>query len=317
MAQALRVGVIGTGFGSWCVAPAWEATEGCEVVGPVSPRDDAAVAELCARDDLDVISIHSPPFLHLDHVRRAAEAGHAILCDKPFGLNAEEAEQMCKLADEAGILTFLNFERRFDPGRLRVRQLIADGAIGRPDHYLWSRQIKPYHPRVFGWLCQSQFGGGWMPAQGSHLIDYTRWMFGEIADGHYIPRITVPELADRDGKLQRCDAEDGFVVTLRTEGGVSAVIDSTMVAPVDVPEHLAVLGTEGVIECTDEGVTVRTPEGVQEHAVDYGPKGGLFTSMQNFTEVIRDAVRGGQAHPDTPTFADGLACARVMDQIGR
>ena len=180
MAKTVRVGVIGTGFGSWCVAPSWTATEGCEVVGHVTPRDEAAVRELCARDDVDLVSIHSPPFLHLDHVRQACAAGHAILCDKPFGLNAAEAEEMCELADEAGIATFLNFERRFDAGRQRVRQLISDGAIGRPDHMQYTRLIHMPEPQAFGWLCQLEYGGGWMPAQGSHLIDYCRWMFGEI-----------------------------------------------------------------------------------------------------------------------------------------
>jgi predicted dehydrogenase len=50
----------------------------------VSPRDAAAVAKLCARGDVDLVSVHSPPFLHLDHVRRAIDGSHAVLCDKPF-----------------------------------------------------------------------------------------------------------------------------------------------------------------------------------------------------------------------------------------
>ena len=127
----------------------------------------------------------------------------------------------------------------------------------------------------------------------------------------------MPERPDREGKLQRCDAEDGFVVTLEAESGLTAVIDSTIESPVSMPELLTIVGSEGIIECTDEGVTVRTADGNETHGVDYGPKGSLFGSMEAFAAVIRDVLRGGQAHPDTPTFADGLACARVMDMIGR
>ena len=90
----VRVGVIGLGIGARVVAPVFEETEGCTVVDLVSPRDDEAVRALCARTDVDLISVHSPPFLHLDHVRRAIEGGHAVLCDKPFGVNAAEAQVM-------------------------------------------------------------------------------------------------------------------------------------------------------------------------------------------------------------------------------
>jgi predicted dehydrogenase len=54
VAQVVRVGVIGTGFGADVVVPAFSVTSGCEVVDIVTPRDDAAVAALCARTDVDL-----------------------------------------------------------------------------------------------------------------------------------------------------------------------------------------------------------------------------------------------------------------------
>jgi len=67
----VRVGIIGRGFGERVVAAAFNATEGCEVVDVITPRDEAAVAALCGRADVDLISVHPPPFLHVDHVRLA------------------------------------------------------------------------------------------------------------------------------------------------------------------------------------------------------------------------------------------------------
>src|SRR5437764_790598 len=110
----MRVGIIGRGWGERVVAPAFAATDGCEVVDVVTPRDASAVAALCRRQDVDLISVHSPPFLHLEHVRLAVESGHAVLCDKPFGRNAEEAKAMCAIVDEAAVPAFLNFEHRCD-----------------------------------------------------------------------------------------------------------------------------------------------------------------------------------------------------------
>ena len=119
--MTVRVGVIGR-LRRQIVAPAFEAADDCEVVEVVSPRDDARVAACVRATRFDLISVHSPPFLHLDHVRRAIDAGHAVLCDKPFGRNAEEAAEMCELARAAGrCRAFFNFENRYDAARMRMR----------------------------------------------------------------------------------------------------------------------------------------------------------------------------------------------------
>ena len=75
----MKVVVIGTGFGARVVAPAFAGTDGCEVVDVVSPRDDAAIKVATARPDVDLVSVHSPPFMHAQHVRAALGAGKAVL----------------------------------------------------------------------------------------------------------------------------------------------------------------------------------------------------------------------------------------------
>ena len=157
-----------------CVAPAFHGTEGCEVVDVVSPRDEAAVAALCARNDVDLISVHSPPFLHLEHVRMAMEGGHAVLCDKPFGRNTEEARYMCVMAEEAGVPALLNFEHRYDESRRRLHQLVSDGVIGEPEHVNWTMLLAWTRVplRSSGWIFDERQAGGWLRAAGSHLIDF-------------------------------------------------------------------------------------------------------------------------------------------------
>src|SRR4051812_18153734 len=113
----VRVGVIGTGFGGRVVAPAFAATEGCTVVDVVSARSSEDVAALCRRPGVDLVSGHGPPVLHASHVRLAVDAGKAVLCDKPFGVDASEAAAMLALARDAGVVHAVNFEFRHDPGR--------------------------------------------------------------------------------------------------------------------------------------------------------------------------------------------------------
>jgi predicted dehydrogenase len=310
--------VIGTGFGAQVVAPAFATASDCEVVEVVTPRDDAAVAALCARSDLDLISIHSPPFLHVEHVRRAVEAGHAVHCDKPFGRNAEDAAVMVDLAEQAGVLGLLNFERRFDPARQRLRALIQDGAVGEPNHFQYARFIAVPEPRAYGWLSSKEHGGGWLGGQGSHLIDLCRWLFGEIAEAVAVMRTPIAQRPDANGELHKCDAEDGFVASLKTQTGVTGVIDCAVESAVSTPEHTAVFGATGMLEIVDAGVERRGASvDVDTYEVDLQGKTPLFYSMERWAAVICATVRSGVIEPDSPTFADGLACARVMDQMGR
>ena len=314
----MRVGVIGTGFGAKVVAPAFASTDGCEVVEVVSPRDEAAVAALCARRDVDLISVHSPPFLHADHVRLAVSADHAVLCDKPFGRNAREAAGMRDLAEKAGVLGLLNFENRYDPARKRLRALVMEGAIGAPEHAQFSMLLSIWRAplRRHGWLFDEALGGGWLRALGSHLIDFSRWTFGEIAEVAGQLRTAIPERPDAAGNLHRGTADDGFVAALRSERGVTTVIDSSAAAPVTVTPTVVVIGSEGALESVgDRRITLHTATGSQEVFTAAAGANALVSAQREWCGVIRDAVRGGVLPPEAPTFADGVAWNEVLDRF--
>lgn len=315
----VRVGVIGRGFGARVVAPSFEATEGCSVVDVVSARDQEAVAALCARPDLDLVSVHSPPFLHLGHVRRSVDAGHAVLCDKPFGRNADEAGQMVDLATEAGVVHLVNFEMRYDPLRKRLRELLDDGTIGSLEHmhlstYLSTTRV-PLRP--FGWVFDAALGGGWLGALGSHWVDFVRWAVGEIGDAWATVRTAIPTRPDADGRATPCTAEDGFSAFLRTTGGVSVAMDCSSAAPVTLPPTLTLIGSEGALEMIGEQ-RIELHKGAEVHEALALTEGiaDLGVPMRRFAGAIRDAVRSGSAEPGAPTFADGAACRAVLDRLG-
>jgi predicted dehydrogenase len=317
MTGVVRVGVIGRGWGGRVVAPAFDGLDGCEVVDVVSPRDAGAVEALCARRDVDLISVHSPPLLHLDNVRRVVEAGHDVVCDKPFGRNAAEAAEMRDLVQAADVLHFLNFENRYDAARRCLHDAVVDGLVGEPEHValsslmaIWRVPLRPY-----GWLNDASAGGGWLRAMGSHQIDFARWAFGELVEVGGRLRTAVAERPDAAGELHRCTADDGFALTLRSDRGVSVLMDSSAAAPVHLPPSLRIVGSAGVLDEGAGGVVLRTAEGDRELR---GPAAGgnpLVAAQAAFAAVVRDAVRTRQVPPDLATFDDGLACAVVMDGV--
>jgi len=316
---SVRVGVIGTGFGARVAAPVFSSTPGCEVVDVVSARDDAAVATMCDRADLDLVSIHSPPFLHLAHVRRALVNGHAVLCDKPFGVDATQSEAMLGAAEAAECLHLVNFEFRYEPMRELLRALVAEGAIGTPEHIGWTHVTSGSRVpmRKHGWLFERANGGGFVGAWGSHAVDTLRVMFGEVITAAGDCRTTIPERTDADGAVHACDAEDGFSAWLILSGGVTATIDATFAASASLAPRLVVAGSEGVLECVgDAKLTLRRSDGTrEEHEQPRADGDPHLVPMQRFAAVVRDAVEAGVAPAGSPTFVDGLACARVLDAI--
>lgn len=319
MTAPVRMGVVGTGFGRRVVAPAFAATEGCEVVDVVSARDAKAVRSLCARRDLDLISVHSPPFLHVEHVETAREAGHAALCDKPFGRSTADATRMVEAAAaDPERPALVNFEFRCDPVRLAVRDALRDGRLGEIRHLSWTQWSSgsrvPLRP--FGWLFDRDLGGGWIGAWGSHAVDSLRWLLGDVTSTRARLRTDVRQRPDAIGNQHECTAEDGFLAWLGFGSGATAAIDTTFAAPRNLPPRIAVQGTEALLEQVGDTITVRRAGGGQE-AIDVpaAPGDPHLVSMQRWAAVVRDVVRSGVVPDGVPAFADGLACVKVLDAL--
>ena len=310
-----RVGVVGTGFGARVVAPAF-AESGWNVVDVVSARDDQAVAELC-RQPVDLVAIHAPPFLHVPYVELALDAGRAVLCDKPFGRSADESARMTAAAAQAGVINLVNFEFRHEPARLRLKELLDDGAVGRVEHLQWTAlnagSRVPLRP--MGWLFDASAGGGWVGAWGSHAIDAIRWLAGEVVDARAVTRITIEHRPDADGVPQTCTAEDAFTAWLRLEDGATATIDTSFAAAATTPSRLVVAGSEGVVEVTNDHRIVVHPLDGSRREVELDPVSGdpHGVAMRAWTAAIRAALEGSEQV--APSFADGLACARVLDAL--
>jgi len=158
----MKITVVGTGFGARVVAPSFDAADGCEVVEVVSPRDEHAVMNAIDRIDVDLVSVHSPPFMHAEHVRAALEAGKAVLCDKPFAMDADEARALADEAASANAIALCNFEFRFHPVRRLLRELVRTNKLGRIEHVQWTHLSAGSRVpmRRYGWLFDRSRGGG-------------------------------------------------------------------------------------------------------------------------------------------------------------
>jgi dihydrodiol dehydrogenase / D-xylose 1-dehydrogenase (NADP) len=96
------------------------------------PRRYASYEELAADPDLDVVYVATPHPFHAANTELCLGAGKAVLCEKPFTVNAVEAERVVGLARERGLFLMEGMWTRFLPLMERVRALISTGGIGEP-----------------------------------------------------------------------------------------------------------------------------------------------------------------------------------------
>ena len=93
-------------------------------------RAYGSYAQLAADPDLDIVYVASPHALHREHSLLCLEAGRAVLCEKPFALNATEAREVIASARSRGLFCMEAMWTRFLPAMRRLTELVDAGAIG-------------------------------------------------------------------------------------------------------------------------------------------------------------------------------------------
>ena len=336
MNRTIGVAVVGTGFGAAVVAPTFAAVDGAEVraIGSADPERAAAAAArldvpfatddtaaLFARPEIDLVCVVTPPHRHCELVVAALEAGKHVFCEKPFGLNLQEAGLMLDTAKRVDQLHFLDFEFRTVPARRALAELIDSGGLGEIRHVVITAMVAGERFPVmnrYGWWQESERGGGWLGAMGSHYIDALRCWFGEIREvsaSLETRRRALADAASDDTPL--ITADDGFVAQLRTESDISCTLVTASSVYAELGPRVEVYGSRGtaLLEGDTHLSIARDDEPLapfaihaarDDHATAHPSRGPLGT----WAAVVIDAVRDGRQI--APNFDDGVRCQEVM-----
>jgi len=142
----------------------------------LAPYPDARVTEsyeaLLADPEVDVIYNPLPNHLHKEWTIRALEAGKHVLCEKPFAMNAVEAEEMASAAKASGKHLMEAFMYRFHPAMRAFVEQLRD-----PIHVEASFGFTAKDPSDI--RLQAPFGGGALLDVGSYAVSVSRWILGE------------------------------------------------------------------------------------------------------------------------------------------
>ncbi len=240
-AGAVRFGLVGYGFGGrYFHAPLLAAAEGVDLLGVVtrSPQRRALVAQehpsVACVDSLEAlveagaeaVAISTPADTHSPLTDRALDLGLAVVCDKPFAMDAAAAQASVDRAAAAGLALSPYQNRRWDSDFRTLRRLVADGSLGEV------RTLESRFERMSDGAGPGAAGGGTLRDFGSHLVDQALVLLGPVSS------------VFARWSLRQSGLDDDVLVVLDHEGGARSVLGGSWRSGAPGP-RFRVTGTAG------------------------------------------------------------------------
>jgi predicted dehydrogenase len=290
--------------------------------------------------EIDAVDILVPNHLHYEVVMAAIAAGKHVICEKPLALNSELGRAMADAAEQAGVVNQVGFNWRLTPAIQLAKKLIDEGSIGTirsvRSHWLGDFFNDPSVPLVWRFK-KEQAGSGALGDVGSHAIDFSRFLAGEVTRVQGIQKRYVDSRPKLDGSGNGdVDVDDTTAFLVEFESGASGYIEASWAAPgKKTSAGFEVIGSTGSIIFNWERMSELqfysgddAPDRQGYRTILVGPphpSGDFFWPVPGYqigyadTKVIQiadflSAVAGHTERPQT-TFRDGLASTLVEEAV--
>jgi len=189
-------------------------------------------------DDTDVVVVGLPNYLHEEAVGLAAAAGKAVLCTKPLGRTAAEAQRMLETVEKAGVFGGYLEDLCYTPKTLKAVKSVESGAIG---DVTWVRSRETHPGPHSAWFWDGRLtGGGAIIDLGCHCIEIIRNFVGK-------ENRPVEVMCTTDTLVHPIDDEDNAIALIRFESGAIGQFEVswTFRGGMDLRDEVA--GTHGTI----------------------------------------------------------------------
>ena len=352
MPKPVRAGIVGTGFMGGVHAHAVRAAGGLvTAVAGATPASSQQAADrlgwgcraetldgMLQSDDIDVIHVCTPNYLHAEQALAVVKAGKHVICEKPLATSEAGARQLAAAAAAADVISAVPFVYRFYPAVREARARIASGEAG---------ELRVLHGSYLqdwladgsdsNWRVDTALGGSSRAFAdiGVHWCDLV-----EFATGHRITRLVARLLTahpDRgtaaNGSGGAVSTEDVAAVLFQTDRGA---IGSVVVSQVtlgrknrlwmsldgdraslsfdqEVPEGLWIGGRDANAVVL-RGSASSSPDAARYSSLPAGHPQGYQDSFNSFVGAAYSAVQG-DAPDGLPTFSDGWRAASITSAV--
>ena len=316
MSEKLRWGIIGTGGIAGRFASELHRAENAELVAVGSRRQETAeqfadehniphrhgsYEDLAGDGDIDAVYISTPHPMHCANSILCLQAGKAVLCEKPFTVNAAQAEQVISAARENGVFCMEAMWTRFLPLIVRLREMLAGGVIGELRMVMadfgYRSEFDPAS-RLFA----PELAGGALLDVGVYAVSLASMILGEA--------VQVASLAE----LGETGVDEQAAMVLRYQGDRLGVL--TTAVRTRIPHEATIMGTDGYIRL-DEGwsrgeTMTLTLNGREPQLIEVPKNCHGFHFQVN--EVSR-CIAAGKTESDVMGLDESLSIMRTMDAI--
>ena len=276
-------------------------------------RTYADYRQMLEKEQLDMVSICAPNYLHHEMAVAVAERGIHLLLEKPVATTLAAAREIRQAVNAGRGQCMVGFTHRFMDGNIRARQMLKDGKLGEP--FMIRIRFAHRGPQP-GWAMSDWFyrraksGGGAMLDMGIHAMDLCRFLVGE-----------VESVFGLVGTLRKAiEVDDNAVVGLKFAGG--RALGYIEVGWTSGPGFTGVeiYGDEGTLLVDyARGVELikgsTAPDGTQtvnRQALEVqATAGGWAREMETFINCVRDGV------PVPVTIDDGVVATAIAEAISR
>jgi myo-inositol 2-dehydrogenase/D-chiro-inositol 1-dehydrogenase len=224
--------------------------------------------EAIADPEVEVVVISTPTDTHAGLIEAALHAGKAVWSEKPIAQTISETRRIVDLWREADLPVQLGFMRRFDPGYLKAKDLIASGELGRIEQFhALSRDTNP-PPLEFLLSC-----GGSFLDMSVHDLDLARFLVGEVDEVHAWASVLF------DDRFAKADDWDTSVIMMKFHSGALGVVETARHSTWGYDIRTEVAGAVGKV-IVDGGQ--KTPA---THLRRVAAEGDLYSDFQDRFEV--------------------------------
>lgn len=271
------------------------------------PRAHGSYEALAADPEVDVIYVSTPHPFHAEGARLALEHGKHVLVEKPFTLNAAEARAVVDLAAAKGLVVLEAMWTRWLPHMVRVRELLASGALGEVRAVLADHDQKlPVNPEHR--LQNPALGGGALLDLGIYPVSFAWDVFGAPSSVHAISSPTATGV-DRQ-----------TAIIFGYPGGEQAVLHTQLDAR--GPSTAAIIGTEARIQIDPVWYTptsfslIDPSDAVIERFEQEVPGRGMQFQAFELERLVAEGATGGEVLPPEQSVAIMGTLDEIRRQIG-
>jgi predicted dehydrogenase len=266
-----------------------------------APRRYASYEELAGDPDVDAIYVATPHSLHRENSILCLRAGKAVLCEKPFTINAAQAEDVISVARTEGRFLMEAMWTRFLPAIKRVREVVAQGAIGEVKiisaDFGFRTPIDPQH-RLFN----PAMGGGALLDVGVYNLSLASMIFGP------------PSRIESIAHLGETGVDEQAAMVLGYDAGQLAVLHTAV--RTNTPQEAILMGTQGWIRLhtpwwRPDAFTIAVAGEAEETVhVPFEGNGYGYEAAE-----VMHCVRTGQLESVEMPLDETLRIMQTMDQI--